>query len=500
MAAIDLTELRHYCANCFAEKVLRCGTCKLVHFCGAACQRANYAEHSKFCTNQERRTNWKAAMNQLLADDEASSSSVATDFKTLSGHLNLLEPWSKRALCSSGYLELLLNATKTQRYAKESQSYNYRLVVLIDALRAPDGQSIDADLCFVFVFALNGPATVLQLLVEHTQLHYNQKLSVLRFMRLLAAHPKLQPVLIDQLETLLPLVSRAASVAGSTEIVAELGVFVASMLYGAYSPAQHGQLQILCGQHLDLKCWMDCAFGDSAASNNMEQGAVELLLALLIDDELFPEYDDMFRSHFIEKYLLIYPALLKSLVFGFLDLLMVPKSVFFAAALHALALLFSNERVLEQVMKNMWLLTDAYSDDEEDAPATDSDSPLRQMIAILTAPSDPVVQLTYFQTNTHVSILTILEDVLRSPYCNIHFVEAAVGKDFLGNAIQALEVRYHQAVQDAQRYKVANRMAEPVGNETELESILQQIQVVNSVLASLPEDIHSINQAQMDLS
>ena len=508
--------LKHFCAVCFADTPLqRCSSCKLIFYCSTACQRSNWSEHSEICKDIGTRGNWCQAVAHAIDTFGSPHEMALSDRKTALSGLRLLENWSKSILASIGFIRVLLELIMRERYT----SYNFSLVALVDLLRVKDVQSINENLCFLFVFEESGLVSVLKVLSQHAQLNFSQKLSTLRFLRLLAAHPKLQPAICDQLDTLLPLISQTAENGQSTDICSELGVFLCSVLYSATSPSQHGSIQALYASSLNLQLWMSCAFGESPWSADMEMGAVELLLALIIDVDLFPasEYDDLSRSHFVHKVLLPRPLLLKQFVFGSLDMLLVPNPVFHGAALHTLNILFSDSDVMDEVMKNLWLFSDL--EDEKDAhqlgddegaigndigrgiegggddyeDGTKAESPLREVLRLFH--SNPIVQLNFFQTHIHLNILHIFRYVLLSPYCNCNFVEATVGTSHLTSYLAYLEQRYLAAIGEAEKYKLTHRLSqvEKVGNEGEMEDVIKLISAVRGLLETIREDI-SINQ------
>lgn len=480
---------KHFCAVCFADAPLkRCASCKLIYYCSPLCQSSNWTEHSEICKNSGMRMEWCSAVTHAIDTFGASNEVSISERKSTLVSLNLLENWSKSILASIGFVKVLLLLIMREKYS----SYNFSLVALVDLLRMPDGQSLNENLCFLFVFEELGLVPVLTVLAQHAQLHFSQKLSTLRFVRLLAAHPKLQPSICDQLDTLLPLISQTVEKSQSTDICSELGVILCSLLYSADSAPQHGLIQSKYGDSLNLPLWMSCAFGESPWSGDMEMSAVELLLALIIDIDLFPDYDDLFRAHIVTRKLLPQPTLLKQFVFGFLDMVLVPKEVFHGAALHALHILFSDSEVMDEVMKNVWLLSDLEEDEEatEQEKATGAESPLREMLRLLQ--TNPVVQLNFFQTHTHLNILHILRYVLLSPYCNTNFVEATLGRDHLLSYLSYLEERYLSAIGEAEKYKLAHHVSQvtKVGNQGEMEDVLQLITSVRGLVESLREDLN----------
>ena len=240
---------KHFCAVCFADAPLqRCASCKLIYYCGSTCQRANWTEHSEICKNTEKRAEWCFAVAQAIDTFGASNEVSHSERKSALSALCLLENWSKSTLASLGFVNVLLELVLREKYS----SYNFSLVALVDLLRLKDGQSLNENLCFLFVFEELGLVPVLTVLAQHVQLHFSQKLSTLRFVRLLAAHPKLQPAICDQLDTLLPLISQTAENGQSTDVCSELGVILCSLLYSSDSAAQHGSIQARYGDSLNL--------------------------------------------------------------------------------------------------------------------------------------------------------------------------------------------------------------------------------------------------------
>jgi hypothetical protein len=481
---ISAEALKHYCAVCFAEERLsRCTACRTIYYCSPQCQKEDWTTHATLCKNKELRSKWKAAFATLVGQTCFEDG----ERKTAISDMQLLENWSKKALCSSGYLKILVESIEKEQYTKQREAFNFRLVALVDALRCADGQSIDVDLTFMFIYEMNGLSCMLKVLAEHHQLHFSQKLSTIRFLRLTAAQPKLQPALIDQVSTtILPLTSLIIARSESTDVAAELGIVLASILYGASSPTEYTQLQITYGNSLDLKLWMDVAFGDSSWSTNMDMGAVELLLALLADPD---DTEAGIRSTFIQYFVLPYPDLLRSMIFGFLDLLIVPKSTFYAAGLQALLLLFSKPEIVDTAMSNLWLMSDLVGEnDDEEEPVVGEESPLRQMLLFFR--SEPIIQLTYFRVHTHIAILKIFQLVMNSQYCNRSFIEAAVGFGFLVDQLDYAQRRYQAGLAEAQKFKESHRLVQKkVGNQEEMEAIVALISALKNRLSQLPEDI-----------
>jgi hypothetical protein len=443
------------------------------------CQRADWGEHVLLCKNSGLKEEWMSAFEKMSVEFVRDGEIDFAERKRILSDLHLLDNWSKRAVCSNGLLEAMLKVMEVEKCDK----YLFSLVGLVDALRFSDGQSIDVDMCFMFVYELNGACRVLNEIVKRPTMHFNQKVSTLRFFRLLASQPKIQAVLLDQLDKLLPLINIVVENAESSAVASELGIFLSSILYSAETPFIHHRSQRLCLEELNIQIWMECAFGNSKWSADMEMGAMELILALLVDVDLFSDYHDLIPENNIEEIFLKYPALLKNLVFGLLDMLIIPKDVFYGAALHGLSLIFSSSLITDEIMKNLWLLTEIDHEADEEASQM---APLPEMLQLLQR--DPIVQLTFFRTHVHLNVLKILSSVLSNSFCNLAFMEAAIGNKFLNETLDFVEKRYRQGLNGAQQYKLSHALTDStkVGNEEEIQDILTMISHTRSLMVQLP--------------
>lgn len=406
----------------------------------------------------------------------------SADRKALIGSLKLLEPWAKGIIVSLGLLNAMVDVILKEKYS----TFCYSLVALVDVLRQPNEPEVDVDPCTALVCVTNGLQVVLEVLANHPQLNAGQKLSTLRFLRLLSANPNIQPLLRDQMRELLPLISNAVHNARSIEVASEMGIVLSSILYSAESPEEHCQLQSLYMESLELNLWMSCAFGESSWSADMDMGGVELLLALLIDVDLFPDYEEHLQHNIIENWILKSEHLLKHVIFGLLDMTTVPKDVFQAAAIHALCILMSHPTVAEEVMINLWLMNDL--EDDEEGVASEN-SPLRELVKLFQV--EPIVQLNFFRTHMHSNILQILLVFLKSRFCNKSCIEAAAGSTFLLNNIDYLEKRYHNGIQSALKWRESHGVLSRgrVGNEAEMESILAMLKEARKLIKDAPHDI-----------
>lgn len=472
-----------YCATCFGDVDLhRCGRCHLVYYCGLDCQKQNWAIHSLICNNSNAQTAWIASFLRYIDSFSKPEELENSERKALITSLQLLENWSKGIIASLGLLNSMVDLVTREKYS----NYCYSLVALVDVLRKANAPEIDLDMCIAFLCVTNGLIVILNVLANDTQLNASQKLSTLRFLRLLSANPKTQPILRDQLEDILPLISKAVHTARSIDVASEMGIILSSLLYSAESPEEHHAIQSLYVEKLELHLWMDCAFGESSWAADMDMGAVELLLALLIDIDLFPDYDEHLQFNITKNLLLKNPELLKHVIFGLLDLITVPKDVFQGAAIHALSILFSHPKVMDEVMLNLWLMNDL--EDEDESNPSDN-SPLRELIKLFKV--EPVVQLNFFRTHMHSNILQILQLFLKSRFCNKSCIEAAIGSQFLIAHLDYLERRYRSGIEQAQKWKHTHGVLSRgrVGNEAELESILAMIGDARKLLRSAPDDI-----------
>ena len=472
-----------YCACCFGDVELqRCGRCRLVYYCGVDCQKANWKLHSAICNRPSAQQDWIQSFLQFTTDFASEIEIPNAERKAIIGSLKLLEPWAKGIIISLGLLNAMVDVILKEKYT----TFCYSLVALVDVLRQPNAPEIDVDPCIALVCVTNGLNVILEVLANHAQLNAGQKLSTLRFLRLLSANPKIQPLLRDQMQELLPLISNAVHNARSIEVASEMGIALSSILYSAESPEEHRHLQSLYVESLELHLWMSCAFGESPWSADMDMGAVEVLLALLIDVDLFPDYEEHLQHNIIENWILKSEHLLKHVVFGLLDMTVVPKDVFQAAAIHALCILMSHPTVAEEVMINLWLMNDM-EDDDDDTPS--DNSPLRELVKLFQA--EPIVQLNFFRTHTHSNILQILLIFLKSRFCNKSCIEAAAGSTFLLNNLEYLKKRYHNGLQSALKWRQSHGVLSRgrVGNEAEMESILAMIAEAKKLIENAPNDI-----------
>lgn len=472
-----------YCAGCCSDTQLqRCGRCRLVFYCGLECQKANWAVHSAICNQPKAQQAWISSFIQFTEDFARTEDVPNSERKAIIGELKLLEPWAKGIVLSLGLLKALVEVVLKEKYS----SYCYSLVALVDVLRQASAPEIHLDLCIALVCVTNGVLTILEVLANHAQLNAGQKLSTLRFLRLLSANPRIQPVLRDQMRELLPSISAVVHNARSIDIASEMGIVLSSLLYSAESPEEHHQLQSLYVESLELHLWMSCAFGESSWSADMDMGAVELLLALLIDVDLFPDYEPSLQHNIIEKWLLKNDNLLKHVVFGLLDMITVPRDVFQSSATHALAILMSHPAVVEEVMLNLWFMND-FEDDDASEPS--DSSPLRELVKLFQA--EPIVQLNFFRTHMHSNILQIVLAFLKSRYCNKSCIEAAAGSKFLIQHLDYVEKRYRSGMQQAQKWKQTHGVLArgKVGNEAEMESILAMADEARNLIRDAPDDI-----------
>lgn len=475
--------LKHYCAVCYANTSLsRCFSCKLVYYCSVACQRQNWKEHSEFCKDECIKHSWMEAFERLNELFVCYKENASQDRKSLLASLNILEPWSKAVLISNGLLQLVIEWIQTEK----SDKYAFSLVLLVDALRLGDGESIHVDMCFFLLYELNGAEVVLNSIIQRPNLHFNQKVSILRFFRLLAAQPKLQPLLLEKLPELLPLINLICENGESSQLVSEFGIFLSSLLYSSETVFIHHEMQRKCLDELNIQLCMECAFGESKWSADMEMGAMELILALLISADLFPDYLELSLQNNIDEFFLKYPLLLKNLVFGLLDMLIIPKDVFYGSAIHALSLLFSRPLIVDEMMKNLWLLAEI----DDEAEATERQlAPLPEMLQIFQ--KDPIVHLHFFRTHTHINVLQILIQLLSNRYCNRLFLDAAVGNQLFSEHIDYVEKRYVAGLKRANSYKETHSLSihSKVGNEEEMQDVLKLISKIRNLANDLPDAV-----------
>lgn len=479
---LSLGAKSHFCASCFVDKGLqRCGRCRLVYYCGAECQRENWTVHSVLCNNDALKRSWVRSFMSNLQKFESPTELPSTERKAMISALKLLEPWAKGIVASHGLLQFMVDLVLKEQYS----NYNFSLVALVDVLREPNAPAVDFNMCLLLLCTTNGLNVMLEVIARHARLNGAQRLSTLRFLRLLTAHSKLQAIIREQLPWMLPIIAEAVQNAGTIDVASEFGIVLCSLLYSADTPDEHHQMQKNYVSTLNFNLWMGCAFGDSHWAADFDMGAVELLLALLIDVDLFPDYPENLRHNVIDSVLLKHSRLLEHVVYGFLDMINIPKDVFQGAALHALSILFSHPAVLKEIMLNFWLMTDVDDDEEDEQPA----SPLRAMLKLFQA--EPIVQLNFFKTHMHSSILRILIAFLSSAYCNKNCVEAAVGAKDLFSQLEYLEKRYRSGLRQAEKWKQNHGLLSRgrAGNESEMESVLELIAEANRLLAACPEDI-----------
>lgn len=492
---LKLGRTKQYCANCSNdERTLRqCGGCALVYYCGSDCQRANWNVHRYLCQEKSVGIAWTRSFSRMVNEISGSKEIASSERKAMVSELKVLQPWAKDLIASQGLLSCIVRCIQTEVYS----NYNFSLVLLVDALREPNEPALHLDLCIMLLCETDGLKTILEVLARHAQLNHAQRLSTLRFLRLMTSTPKLQPFFRADLQAyILPLINEAINNAKNSDVASEFAIILCSLLYSATTPEEHAKILALYHSELNFSTWVDVAFGTSRwTQEEFDMGATEFILALLIDVDLFSNYPLPMRNYTIEEILMKDDSMLEQVVYGFFDMLNIPNETFQGAALHALCILFSHDKLLDEVMRRLWIFTFPESDPDEEqkgekksAEELYSESPLRTMLKFFTKGAS--TQLNFFRTQMHFSALHIIHSVLASPLCNNFCVEAAIGSKDLKGHLAYLEQRYIAGLHQAQKWKLSQGITmrgREVGNEAEMNKTLELIRVVDKLLDSFPK-------------